>query len=64
MPSYGIFKFNHKIMPANKSSTINSVDENLQSRETYQFKARVNRHSRLGRTEDEQETAETLYEAK
>ena len=64
IPSYGIFKFNHEIMPANRASTINIVDENLQSKEAYQFEARVNQHNRLGRTEDEQEMAETLYEAK
>jgi len=63
MPSYGIFKCNHEIMPANKASTINSVDENLQSKESYQFKDRTSRHNRMGRTEDEQETAKTLYEA-
>ena len=37
MPSYGIFKFNHDIMPANKALTINIVDENVQSKELYQF---------------------------
>ena len=64
MPSYGIIKFDRGYIPANTALTINSVDEDLQSREVYLFEARTDDRNRANRDEDQQEEAESLLEAK
>jgi hypothetical protein len=64
IPSYGIFPVSQDFLPGNKALAINSVHDNLQSREVYAFKHQIKSRNYHKQTEEEQEHAESLWSAK